>query len=42
MGVEWNVETKGVPAFAMGLAKGSISGATEKALAEIAEDAECQ
>jgi carbon monoxide dehydrogenase subunit G len=40
--VEWKAEMKGVPAFAMGLAKGSISGATEKALAEIAEDAECQ
>ena len=37
--VGWKVEMKGVPGFAMGFARDGISGATEKALARIAEKA---
>jgi carbon monoxide dehydrogenase subunit G len=38
--VDWDVEIKGVPGFALGFAKASVSEATGKALSEIAEDAE--
>jgi carbon monoxide dehydrogenase subunit G len=38
--VDWDVEMKGVPGFALGFAKAGISEATGKALSEIAEDAE--
>jgi carbon monoxide dehydrogenase subunit G len=37
--VDWKFEMKGVPGFALGFVKENISGATEKALAQIAEEA---
>ncbi len=38
--VAWEFEMKGVPEFALSFVEDSISNATEKALAKIAEDAE--
>lgn len=38
--VDWKFEMKGVPSFALGFVKANISGATEKALAQIAQEAE--
>jgi len=38
--VEWHFEMKSVPGFVGGIVKNQISGATEKALAKIAGDAE--
>jgi ribosome-associated toxin RatA of RatAB toxin-antitoxin module len=37
--IEWIFEMKGVPGFALGFVKDNISGATEKALSQIAEEA---
>ena len=37
--VNWKFEMKGVPGFAMGFVKDSISEVTEKALTQIAEEA---
>ena len=38
--VDWKFEMKGVPGFALDFVKDNISGATEKALTQIAEEAE--
>ena len=37
--VDWKFDMKGVPEFALGFVKDNISGATEKALAQIADEA---